>query len=255
MANFLKAVFHRPFTRAELQKECGGMLSNPPLPAEMLEAAINCRSKNDVSLLDGWRQSYLKHLDEISEATTWKLQRAILFRIVLKSSSYIALYSAACNVKHLKSWTHIVEGNGYFSNFPHDKWDSILTQLHTTNILTYACLLATGHKLYNIDSEKQFEIECFQEYEKSIRGLDIAVNDIMNTCIEEDDPEQALAVMDLKEEVINDMINDEFKVLNLMEEQIINGSLNLKQVKEKMQGIEVKKSELAKLVQANAVLA
>lgn len=59
------------------------------------------------------------------------------------------------------------------------------------------------------------------------------------------DDEGALELADVKDDIINPLIADQYKVLALVAEQIANSQIDIASVKEKMDAFDMRKRELA----------
>ena len=112
-------------------------------------------------------------------------------------------------------------------------------------LLSGACLMELCGKAFQFDQIKRLELELHAEYEKEIRLLDVKVLDLilMSVAAYEDQTANELAAM--KDDIINPLIKEQFQLLHLMSEQIINECLDIGDIKARIQAFDVKKREIA----------
>jgi hypothetical protein len=116
--------------------------------------------------------------------------------------------------------------------------------------LTDACLSELGVKYFRLDTVKITEVKLFGEYEKEIKALDINVNDAIRQKVESFQDADAFAIADLKDKVVNPIINEQYRLLRVMREQIVHGALDVLDVGERMNALQAKKAEIAAAVTA-----
>ena len=121
----------------------------------------------------------------------------------------------------------------------------MLLQRYVTALLSSACLAEIGHKVYDLTKLKQIELKLYSEYYREILKLDLAINQLIVTLIDDHEDDQALRLADAKDEIINPLITDQYKMLALIAEQIVNSAVDLPSIKAKMETFDVRKRELA----------
>jgi len=216
--NFLKTVFCRPFTAADLEKESEELLSNPPLPPNLLDAFASLRGKKGRSLLEWWRREYIHQLEEIVVASTWKRQRSCLIRIMLRHKSWESIYSAAKDLKFLGSWEHCVKDSSLFVEFEKETWPDILFQVYMTSILSSACLWELGMRLYSLDEKKELEIDLYYGFSEDIWAKDFGMMELMLERLDNFEDEDEFSIAELKDNEVNPFCDKEFALLSIMED-------------------------------------
>jgi len=141
--------------------------------------------------------------------------------------------------KH-RRWAHLVSELEFFSAFPKETWKSVLLQRYIIALLNTVCLMEVAWKVYALTNRKEVELRLYSEYYREILKLDFAINQII---LEQD--EQAFKLADIKDEVINPLIDDQYRLLALIAEQIANSEVEISSVKAKMDAFDARKRELA----------
>ncbi|MGO7755295.1 hypothetical protein ACC817_08255 [Rhizobium ruizarguesonis] len=241
----LKRLLKRPFSSADLLGLAAHNISKPPLPPQMYEAAAGMVGKRGVSLLDHWREGFSVQLGEVAAQPTWQLQRSKLLRLVLVENGWCDVFACTNGIETLDTWVHLVADLDYFKAFPKDTWKSLLLQRHVTALLSAACLMEVGHKVYALTKLKEIELKLHSEYYREILKLDFSINQMVVALVDEEQDEQAFRLADAKDEVINPLIDDQYKLLALIAEQIANSEIDLSLVKAKMDAFDARKRELA----------
>ena len=101
-------------------------------------------------------------------------------------------------------------------------------------------------KYFRLDTVKITEVKLFGEYGKEIEGIGCNVNDAIRQ--ESFQDADAFAIADLKDKVVNPIINEQYPLLRVMREQIIHGRLDVWDVGERMNALQAKKAEIAAAV-------
>lgn len=218
--SLLKWVLKRPFTSVELHAMAAHHLGRPPLPDTMYEAAAGMVGKKGVSLLDHWRSAFSIQLDEIAGEKTWLAQRAMLLRIVLVEEGWSDVFASTNDITSVDVWAHLVSENETSIQFPKENWKSMLLQRYILALLSTACLMELGIKNCSIDSLKQLELRLHSEYYREILKLDLQIGQMVREMIVNYDDEDAINVADLKDDIINSIIAEQYRVLALIAEQI-----------------------------------
>lgn len=248
--SFLKRLLKKPFSSAELHAMAAQNLAKPPLPDEMYEAAATTVGQKGVSLLDHWRSTFSVQLDAIAGQKTWQAQRAVLLRIVLVEEGWSDVFACTDSMSTPEIWEHLVSENAMFRQFPKESWTGLLLQRHILALLSAACLMEIGITNYGIDGVKQLETRLHSEYYREILNLDLKVGAMTIELIDEFDDDVAMSVAGLKDDVVNPIIADQYKVLALIAEQIANSKVDIETVKGKMAALDAKKREIGKALKA-----
>lgn len=248
--SLLKRVFKRAFTSAELHAMAAHHLAKPPLPDAMYEAAAGMVGKKGISLLDHWRSTFSIQLDEIAGQKTWQAQRAMLLRIVLVEEGWSDVFASTNDLTSVDVWAHLVSENETFIQFPRENWKALLLQRYILALLSAASLTELGVKNYGIDSIKQLEVRMHSEYYREILNLDLAIGSMIRDMIDNYDDDNALDVAALKDDVINPIIAEQYRLLALIAEQIANSKVDISSVKAKMDGLDAKKREIGEALTA-----
>lgn len=131
-----------------------------------------------------------------------------------------------------------------FKQFPKETWKGLLLQRYTLALLSAACLMKLGIKNYGIDGVKQLEIRLYGEYYRKILNLDLKIGSMIRDMIDNYDDEDALSVADVKDDFINPIIADQYKVLALIAKQIANSKVDIEVIKGKVAALDAKKREI-----------
>jgi hypothetical protein len=243
MRLLLKRLLRHPYTYRELRQDSDGFFVNPPLPPDLFEASTRLRADSGESLLDQWRRFYDDELRTIAKAPTWQAQRAALLRTILQENSWRALLDVVTAKTHPQAWAHVVVGT------PLEKAEEqhrtrYLSQRFFLAITTGACLTVLGQRRYALDEGKSLETEAFYLVEREMRGLDVRAGDFPYVLLDRGDEEQALAVAAFRELRVDPIIQEQMNALNLAEEQIINGRLDVEVFRSTMATLERRTSEL-----------
>ena len=92
-----------------------------------------------------------------------------------------------------------------------------------------------GEQLYAIDEVKKNEIALHYEYEKEIKSLDVqSIEQILKYAASYED-DNALAMADLKDDVVSPLIREQYRLLALMREDIINGNIDAQDIQTQIQ--------------------
>ncbi len=242
---FFKKLFNRPLSSAALLRQSEKNIKNPPLPKEWRDLAASLVGKSGGSNLDFWRTDYKSTLNEIAAEPTWSLQRIKLIARILDWEGWRATRMASKDVKFVDAWKHFVENNDAFKRSSKENWDVLLSQIWLHALLSSACLMELGQKLYAIDDVKQNEIGLHFEYEKEIKALDVKSIEQMLKCVESYEDDNALSLGDLKDEVLNPLIREQYRLLALMREGIINGNIDPQEIQTQIQLLDKKKRSIA----------
>ncbi|MBB4349283.1 hypothetical protein [Aliirhizobium cellulosilyticum] len=248
--SFMKRLLKRPFTSDALHAMAEQHLTKPPLPDAMYEAAATMVGKKGVSLLDHWRSTFSIQLDEIASQKTWQAQRAMLLRIVLVEEGWSDVFACTNDIPSLEVWAHLVSENETFKQFPKETWKGLLLQRYILAILSATCLMEIGIKNFKIDGVKQLETRLHSEYYREILNLDLKIGIVIREMIDGCNSEDTMNVARLKDDVINPIIADQYKVLALVAEQIANSKVDIETVKGKMSTLDAKKREIGKALAA-----
>ncbi|GEM_PF-4577062 len=210
----------------------------------MYEAAASTVGKKGVSLLDHWRKTFSMQLDEIADQKTWQGQRAMLLKIVLVEEDWTDVFRATNEIASVNVWSHLVADNEMFQQFSKETWKGLVLQRYIMALLSSACLMELGIKNYGIDNTKQLEIRLHGEYHVEILNLDLKIGKIIHDMIDEYSDEEAMNVAGMKDDVINPIIADQYKVLALISEQIAHSKIDIEVINSKMAALDAKKREI-----------
>jgi len=247
---FIKYIIKQPLTKQDATKLVMHNIKSPPLPKGLLESTVNVVGKNGVSLIDWWRTRFQIILGEITTSLTWKQQRENLIEHILTERGWQSVYSVTKDIESVDSWAHLVRENEIFLGKSKEIWAGLILQIFITSALTDACLSELGVKYFRLDDVKITEIKVFGEYEKEIKDLDVNISDIIRQKIESFEDADAFAIADLKDKVVNPIINEQYRLLRVMREQIVHGALDVLDVGERMNALQAKKTEIAAAVTA-----
>jgi hypothetical protein len=245
---FIKNMLKQPLTKQDAIKLVMHNIKSPPLSNGLLESTVNAVGKNGMSLIDWWRTRFQIIVGEITTALTWEQQRERLIAHILTERGWQSVYSVTKDFKAVDTWAHLVSENEIFSGKSKEIWTGLILQIFITSALTDACLSELGVKYFRLDTVKITEVKLFGEYEKEIKALDINVNDAIRQKVESFQDADAFAIADLKDKVVNPIINEQYRLLRVMREQIIHGTLDVLDVGERMNALQAKKAEIAAAV-------
>jgi hypothetical protein len=242
---FFKKLFNRPLSFADLLRRSEKNIKTPPLPKEWRDLAASLVGRSGGSNLEFWRTDYRSTLNEIAAEPTWSLQRAKLIGRILDWEGWRAARTASNDVKFVDAWKHLVENNDAFKRTSKENWDVLLTQVWLHALLSSACLTELGQRLYAIDDAKQSEMRLHYEYEREIKTLDVKSIEQMLKCIDAYEDDNALALGDIKDEILNPLIREQYRLLALMREDIINRNIDPQEIQTQIQLLDKKKRSIA----------
>ncbi|OWV87454.1 hypothetical protein [Rhizobium sp. R693] len=251
----LKRLLKRPFSSADLLNLAAHNIAKPPLPPKMYEAAAGLVGKRGVSLLDYWRDGFSVQLGEVAAQPTWQLQRSKLLRAVLTENGWCDVFACTNGIDSTDAWAHLVADLEFFQAFPKDTWKTVLLQRYIIALLNAACLIELGHKAFALTKLKEIELKLHSEYYREILKLDFSINQMIASLVDEEEDEQALRLADEKDNIINPLIADQYKLLALIAEQIANSEIDLSSLKAKMDAFDARKRELAEVFRQASELA
>ncbi|MGO7308736.1 hypothetical protein ACCS91_33315 [Rhizobium ruizarguesonis] len=247
----IKRLLKRPFASVDLHRLAGHNMTKPPLPKPMFEAAAGLVGKSGVSLLDYWRKAFAIQLDEISLQKTWQGQRAKILKLIINERRWRDVYASTNDIEASSIWGHLVSEVELFTAVPKEHWQGLLLQRYIMALLSAACLEELAAKIYAFNSIKKLELNMHSEYYREILRLDLQVNKMIHEMVDAYDDDGALELADMKDDVINPLIADQYKLLALVEEQIANSELDVASVNAKIDALDVRKRELAGAFLAN----
>jgi hypothetical protein len=241
---FFKKMFNRPMSFTDLLQRSEKNIKNPPFPKEWRDLSATV-GKSGVSNLDFWRTDYKSTLNEIAAEPTWNFQRIKLIARILDWEGWRATRTASTDVKFVDAWKHLVENNDAFKRTSKENWNVLLSQIWLHALLSSACLMELGQQLYSIDNVKLNEIGLHYEYEKEIKTLDVKSIEQMLKYVESYEDDSALALGNLKDEILNPLIREQYRLLALMREDIINRNIEPQKIQTQMQLLDKQKRSIA----------
>ncbi|MCZ7468600.1 hypothetical protein M0412_12995 [Agrobacterium sp. O3.4] len=178
-------------------------------------------------------------------------QRAKLLKIVLVEEGWCELVRASKDIASVHVWAHLVADVEFFQQFPRGGWKSLLMQRYTMGPLSAACLMELGIRNYAVDDVKTLEIRLYGEYYNEILKLDLQIGQIIREMIDDYDDAAALSVADMKDDVVNPIIADQYKVLALLAEQIANSKVDIETINGKIAALDARKREIGEAIMAS----
>ena len=215
---FFKKLFKSPLTSADLHALAARNLAQPPLPKELYDACASLVGKKGISFLDFWRKHFSAQLEEIAALKTWQLQRAQLLQFVLIEQGWRTAYVCIKDIASPEVWGHLVENVEHFKTSPKEAWHDLMFQHYIMSILSESCLTELVGKAFTFDRIKQAEIKLHGGYDKQIKELDLHFGVVMSECVANYEDEAAHAIAAMKEDIINPLISEQYKLLSLMAE-------------------------------------
>jgi hypothetical protein len=253
MRLLLKRFLKHPYSYAELRTIEEAHFMRPPLPSEIRETAAKLRSKKGQSLLDYWREGYGHVLATIASEPTWGAQRRGVIRLALAQSTWEAAYLVAKDCKHVASWRHFCADRSKNDETPDDELLPLLVQYYIVALLTRACLVALGQKRYGLDTRKVLEIDLFRELNREVKRLDVSCTDLMIDLINDYQDGEARVIGDIKDNEIAPMVAEQIAAMDLVEEQIVNGTLDVSAVQRSVDTATAKKRAVNKMFDERAL--
>src|SRR5579872_2252965 len=222
---FLKSLFKRPLTHADLLQEGEGLIRNPPLPSDLKASVLGVVGRSGVNLLDYWRDYFKSQLKEISQEQSWGLQRTKLLKLVILEQGWRAAHVVAQTAHSTDSWSHLLNDADWASGVEKKNLKKLLLQRWLVAILSDACLRTIGARSYALDRTKELEIGLFYEFNKEIKSLDVSLLDLMHTALIEYRDDDARFIAAFKDDVVNPIIREQYGILSTLEDDIANGSV------------------------------
>jgi hypothetical protein len=147
----------------------------------------------------------------------------------------------AQNAKSVNSWSHLLNDVEWAKGAPKEQWKSLLLQRWLMAILSDACLRTVGARAYALDKTK----EVYYEFEKEIKSLDVNLLDVINAAVDEYRDEDAHFIAGYKDDVVNPIIREQYRVLASLEDDIANGTVDIGSIKARIDALDDKKVQLA----------
>ncbi|MET4824714.1 MULTISPECIES: hypothetical protein [Bradyrhizobium] len=248
---FLKALFRRPLMYDDLLKSADRLITAPPLPADWKRLTAAWVGKNGISLLDYWRDYYKSQLEVVAAEATWQLQKSRLLKLVMAERSWRAAYVASQGAKHVASWSFMCEGADWAKGADEHRLSSLLSQRWLIAILSDACLIDVGMKSYGLDRTKDLELELHYLLHKEIKSLDVRVMEAMLNAAEEYRDDDAHFIAAFKDDHLAPLIREQYTLLAQMEEDVVNGTVDIPWFNSQLNVVKQKQDELARLVSTN----
>jgi len=240
-----KSLFGISLTYSDLLRETERLISNPPLPQDWKTSAVGVVGRPGVDLLGYWRDYFRSQLKTISGEETWSLQRAKLLELVMTELSWRAAYTAAQNAQSVDSWSHLLNDVEWTKGAPKEHWKDLLPQRWLMAILSDACLRKTGRRVYALDQTKDLELNLYYEFDEEIESLDVYLLDQMNSAVHEYRDDDAHFIAGVRDDVVNPIIREQYRILALIGNDIANGSVDVESITARIRALDEKKTHLA----------
>ena len=238
---FLKSLFKRPLTHADLLKETESRIRNPPLPPDLKASVIGTVGRSGTNLLDYWRDYFKSQLGMIAEEQSWGLQRTRLLKLVVLEQGWRVAHAVAQTAHSIDLWSHLLNDAEWTNGARKEQRKDLLLQRWLIAILSDACLRTVGARAYALDKTKELELDLYYEFNKEIKSLDVNLLDLMNSAVAEYRDDDARFIAEFKDELVNPLIREQYKILALLEDDIANGSIDLADIQAKIGALEEKK--------------
>ena len=223
---FLKSLFKRPLTHADLLHASESLIRIPPLPPDLKASVVGVVGRSGTNLLDYWRGYFKTQLGNIAEEQSWGLQRARLLKLVLLELGWRAVHTVAQTARSTDSWSHLLNDVEWASGAKKEQLKGLLLQRWIVAILSDACLRTVGARSYALDKTKELELDLYYEFNKEIKSLDVSLLDLMNTAVTEYRDDDAHFIAAFKDDVVNPITREQYRVLALLEDHIANGNVD-----------------------------
>jgi hypothetical protein len=250
-----KTLFERPFTFAELRRAVDGLIASPPLPDDLRQELAKLKGKSGDSFLDYWRQKFELALVEISQAPTWRAQRAALIKRALREQTWLAAYRVSNECKHIGSWEHFFDSAFEEGNIAEDQLRFLLLQRYFEALLSSVVLQVLGGNRYRLDKTKSLEIELYRELDTETKRFVTGINEAIFKLADAGEQDAVSLMADIKETYLRPICRQLIDELSVAEEQIVNGSLNVDAIRKARDAMQSRKREIAKILQSESFLA
>jgi hypothetical protein len=244
----LKSLMKRPFSQRELEEASTSLIKRPPIMNEWRDKIEALRVSSGRSFLDFWRSAYIENLQEISQKSTWEAQRASLISIAMEHQHIRSIYAAQQNIRHVDSWASTVEHNPMFSAAPRENWADVMLQYWLFSIMSSACLLTIGQKLYSINEGKENEMEIYNQWNKETYELRFQAMDMLFDALQEQRDSDAAYLTKFIDEELNTYLKERDGLAMQMRESIANRSLDLKKMEKQFSDASRRREVLAQRV-------
>jgi hypothetical protein len=248
---FLKSLFRKPLTQADLLQEGESLIRKPPLPPDLKAGVLEAVGRSGVNLLDYWRDYFKSQLGMISQEQSWGLQRAKLLKLVILEQGWQAAHIVAQTAQSTESWSHLLNDIEWADGAEKKNLKGLLLQRWLVAILSDACLRTIGVRCYALDRTKELEIGICYEFDKEIKSLDVSLSDLMHTAVIEYRDDDARFIAAFKDDVVNPIIREQYKLLSLLEDDVANGSVDLASIGKKISSFNQRKAKLAEQIQSS----
>lgn len=226
---WMKTVFRRPFTLAELRMAAAQMVADPPIPVEWKEFATTPIGAQGHTVIDMWRSQFDLELVEVAAAPTWDGQRATLLRNILANGTWVTTQAVAKEAKFTESWAHLVANIPAFHRAPiadHALRTSLLAQKWFISLVKWGVLRVIGENLFTLNEDKWIELRIYDLYEKEVLELDVLMLDRIQLVNEQGEAASADVLSEFKDSVVNPLVVRQHALLARMAEEIATGQLD-----------------------------
>jgi hypothetical protein len=250
----LKSLLRLPFTARDLFNAGQVHLSNPPLPTDWRDELSKVRSNTGSSLLDVWRSQFESELKQIAEKPTWQAQRTQLLQLVIDHATWRTLYAAAADAEP-RTWHHYLSNSPKAYELPEGERHPLIVRRYLLALMSQVTLMTLGSRLYGVDESKQREMDAYCAYERETRELDISMMQELFKAIDSGVEKDVQFIAELKDEMINPLIQEQVAILNIMAEQIVHSRLDVDSITSRIKKVHHAKQELALAIKPDLQLA
>lgn len=242
----IKGAFRRPLSEANLLQAADSYLRHPPFPQDYYDTLIGIKARRDGgSLIDLWRDEFRASLSEICREPTWSLQRTRLLHEIINNLYWSALWTASRDVRHPEAWIEqLLDAYPKLRGKTADTCDFLLCQRWMVAICKNVCFQSLGERLYGIDEMKKAELVLFETFEVDLQKVQIGLQDYIQTK-SGDDPEIGQELIMWYDNEVVPILNDEWKLLRSIEDEIANGAIDIKRTETRVAGLQARREDTA----------
>jgi hypothetical protein len=199
-----------------------------------------------------YRQYYLiPALEKIAAQPTWHLQRAEAIRTILDEI-------------HWRSWEHCMKeaktemGKDIIYQKLKELWPKAsneelsfyLFQFFLVTICVAAAIGAIAKTFYKLDDVKESQIELCHQYQRDIMRIDYQIMDLIDGDVP-DNVEQAYAIVEWKEQMLDPINIQMYRHLTSMKEQIARDTFDINEFVRISDDFQAQKTALAEQLRAS----
>lgn len=229
---YIRAMFHRPLSLAELIAASAGHLARPPVDERwhrvLSSHSLRLQEWSGYPPINVLRSQYCADLERISLEPSWEKQRQELIRCVLRGLRWRSFFQATQICPREEVWFPCVAHIDYFAKNPQADYPPLLAILFLGAEIDIAGFTDLLRKYFAASEEKALEFIYFEKLVFEASKLECAYH-IPSTDLAGGEPSPELIAHHelLKATEIQPLIEHWRELVNIAQNQIMTNTLDL----------------------------